>query len=103
MFNLSRKHIVDRPILKCDYIRCNPPSINLVKGENNQIFIDVPKRDSANRLKDSYLESDFSVTRGGHVRCVDDDHIRLVNLGPIGMFNEYRLPSSKGKLMERSR
>ena len=92
MFNLSQKHVVDRHILKCDYIRYTPPSLNLVIGENNQIFVDIPREDSAISLKDSYLELDFSVTHraGTHSRYIDIDHIRLVNLGPIALFNKYR-------------
>ena len=69
MFNLSQKFAVDRLILKSDYIRYKPPSLNLVKGENNQIFIDIPREDSAISLKDSYLELDFNVTHraGAHI------------------------------------
>ena len=55
MFNLSQKHAVDRPILKCDYIRYTPPSLKLVNGEKNQIFVDIPREDNAISLRDSYL------------------------------------------------
>ena len=91
MFNLSQKYAVDRPILKCDFTRYTPPSLNIVNGENNQIFVDVPREDSASSLKDSYLEIDFNVTdrAGAHGRYVDNDHIRLVHLGPIALFNNY--------------
>ena len=53
-------------------------------------------------MKDSYLELDFSVTHraGAHARYVDGDHIRLVNLRPIALFNKYRLTSSSGKEIE---
>ena len=36
MFNFSLKHAVDRPILKGDFIRYTPPSLNLVNGEITQ-------------------------------------------------------------------
>ena len=62
MFNLSQKHVVDSPILKCDYTTYTPSSLNLVKEENNQLFIDISRKDSAISLKDSYLELDFKVT-----------------------------------------
>ena len=68
MLNLSQKYAVDRPILKCDYIRYTPPSLNLVNGENNQIFIDIPREDSAISLKDGYLDLNLNVTHraGGY-------------------------------------
>ena len=99
MLNLSQKLAVDRPILECDYIRYIPPSLNLLNGENNQFFIDIPREDSAFSLKDSYLELDFNVTyrAGAHARYVDIDYIRLVNLGPIALFKKYRLTRSSGK------
>ena len=92
MFNLSQKFAADRPILKFDYLRYTPPSLNLVNGEINQIFIDIPREDSVFSLRDSYLELDFSVTHraGAHARYVDGVHIRLVNLGPIALFIKYR-------------
>ena len=65
-----------------------PPSLNLINGDNNQIFNDIPREDSAISLKDSYLELDFNITHraGGHARYADGDHIRLVNLGPVALF-----------------
>ena len=102
MFKLSQKHAVDRPILKCDCFRYTPPSLNLVNGENIQIFIDIPRLDSAISLKHSNLEIDFNVTHraGAHARFADGDHMRLANLGPIALFNKYKLTSSSGKEME---
>ena len=38
MFNSSQKDAVDRPILKCDYIRKTPFSLNLVIGEMKSNF-----------------------------------------------------------------
>ena len=38
MFNLSQKHAVAGHILKYDYIRYTPFSLNLVKGENSNFF-----------------------------------------------------------------
>ena len=100
MFNLSQKHAVDRPILKRDY---TPPWLNLVNGEIDQFFIDIPRKESAISLRDSYLELDFNVTHrvSAHARYADGGHIRLVNLGPIALFNQYRLKSSSGKEIEK--
>ena len=70
MFNISQKHAADKPILKCDHIRDTPLSLNLVNGENIEIFIDLPIVDSAISLKDSYLELYFNVNHraGAHGR-----------------------------------
>ena len=53
-------------------------------------------------MEDSYHELDFNVTHrtGAHAQYVDGDHIRLVNLGPIALFNNYKLTSSSGKKIE---
>ena len=53
-------------------------------------------------MEDSYLELDFKVTlrAGAHARYVDNDHIKLVNLGPIALFIKYRLTSSSGEEIE---
>ena len=99
MFDISQKHAVDRPILKCDFIRYTPPSLNLVNGENHQTFIYIPRESSAFSLKDVYLDLDFNVTRraGAHARYAIGDPIKIVNLGPIALFNKYRLTSSSVK------
>ena len=62
----------------------------------------MPREDWASSLKDSYLEVDFKVTHkaGAHVRYAGSNHIGLVNLGPIALFNKYRLTSSSGKEIE---
>ena len=76
--------------------------MDFINGENNQIFVDIPRDYSTISVKDSYLELDINVTRraGGHARHADRDHISLVNLAPIDLFNKYRLTSSSGKEIE---
>ena len=73
--------------------------LNLVIGESNQFFIGLPREDNAISLRDSYLELDFNVTHraGTHAQYAFGDHIRIVNLCPIALFNKYRLTSSSGK------
>ena len=51
MLNLSQKHAIDRPVLKCGCIRYTPQSLYLVNGEDNQSFIDIPSGDSATHWK----------------------------------------------------
>ena len=94
--------LVDRPVVECDYIRYTLPSLNLLNGENNQIFIDIPREDGVISLKDSYLEFYFSVVHKAVAkdRYVADDHMRLVNLGSIAISIKYWLTISSGKEME---
>ena len=62
MFDLPQSYNVDRFNLKCDFTRFNPPSLNIVKGENNQGCIVISREDTAISLKDSYLELSFDAT-----------------------------------------
>ena len=67
--------------------------------EKRNHFFDSCREDGAISLKDRYHELDVNVTHGaaGHAQYADDDHKKLVNLGPIGPYNNYRLTSSCGK------
>ena len=53
-------------------------------------------------MKENSIELDFNVNHraGAHARFADNDHIRLVNLGPIALFIIYRLSISSGKELE---
>ena len=49
----------------------------------------------------SYLELNFDVIHAGtNDRYVDENNIRLVNLGPIALFSNYKLTTSSGKHLE---
>ena len=63
MFRLAHHYIVDRPILEFYYVRYTPQALNLAK-KFKVIMIYVEK---------IYL---------------DDNHLKVVNLGPIGLFSE---------------
>ena len=65
-------------------------------------MFDIARKDTLISLKDSYLEIDFNVTHraGAPDRYIDKDPIRLVNLGPVALFNKYRITSSSGKERE---
>ena len=69
--------------------------------KKKQIFIEIPKENSASSLRDSYLQLDFDVTHrtGAHIRYADTDDIRLVNSGPLASF---RLTSSSGREVEEN-
>ena len=101
MFKLNEKYEINRDILKCDYIRYSPSEISTINITNSQVYINIPREDSVISLLNSYLELDFDVLHAGtNNTYVDGNNIRLVNLGPIALFSNYKLTTSSGKHLE---
>ena len=101
MFKLSENYEVDRKFLKCDYIRYSPAEISTINTPNSQIYINIPREDSVMSLLNSYIELNFDVLQAATSnRYTDANEIRLVNLGPIALFNNYKLTTSSGKHLE---
>ena len=102
MFKLNEKYEINRDILKCDYIRYSPSEISTVNTANSQVYINIPREDSVISLINSYLELNFDILHAGtNNRYADGKDIRLVNLGPIGLFSNYKLTTSSGKHLEK--
>ena len=103
MFKLSENYKIDRRILKCDYIRYSPAEMSTINTANSQIYINIPREDSVISLLNSYIELNFDVLRAdNNNRYVDTNDIRLVNLGPIALFSNYKLTTSSGKHLEET-
>ena len=101
MFKLSEKYVINRDILKCDYIRYSPSEISTINTANSQVYINIPREDSVISLLNSYLELNFDVLHARtNNRYADDNDIRLVNLGTIALFSNYKLTTSSGKHLE---
>ena len=101
MFKLSEKYEVDRRILKCDYIRYSPSEISTINTANSQIYINIPREDSLISLLTSYIDLNFDVVHADDdTRYADGNEIRLVNLGPIALFSDYKLTTSSGEHLE---
>ena len=101
MFKLNEKYEINRDILKCDYIRYSPSEISTINTANSQVYINIPREDSVISLLNSYLELNFDVLRADNSnRYLDGLDIRLVNLGPIALFSNYKLTRSSGKHLE---
>ena len=101
MLKLSENYEIDRRILKCDYKRYSPAEILTKSTANSQIYINIPREDSVISLLNSYLELNFDVLQAAtNNRYVDANDIRLVNLGPIALFSNYKLTTSSGKQLE---
>ena len=101
MFKLSEKYEVDRRILKCDYIRYSPSEISTINTANSQIYINIPREDSLISLLNSYIDLNFDVVHGvNNDRYANNTEIRLVNLGHIALFSNYKLTTGSGKHLE---
>ena len=101
MFNLCEKYEVDRRILKCDYTRYSPSKISTINTANSQIYIKIPGEDSVISLLNSYLDLNFDVVHAAtNNRYADGNDIRLVNLGPVALFSNYKLTTSSRKHLE---
>ena len=54
-------------------------------------------------MLNSYLELNFDVLQAATInRYLDSNDIRLVNLGPIALFSNYKLTTSSGKHLEET-
>ena len=101
MFKLNEKYEVDRIILKCDYICYSPSEISTINTADSQIYKNIPREDSLISLLNSYIDLNFDVVHAvDDVRYVNNDEIRLVNLGPVALFSNYKLTTSSGKHSE---
>ena len=101
MFKLRENYEIDRKILKCDYIRYSPSEISTINTPNSQIYINIPREDSVISLLNSYIEINFDVLKATTSnRYANTDDIRLINLGPIALFSNYKLTTSSGKHLE---
>ena len=101
MFKLSEKYEIDRKILKCDYIRYSPSEISTINTPNSQKYINIPREDSVFSLLNSYIEINFDVLKAATSNTyADADDMRLINLGPIALFSNYKLTTSSGKHLE---
>ena len=101
MFKLIDKYDINRDVLKCDFIRYSPSEISTINAANSQVYINIPREDSVISLLNSYLDLNFDVLRvDNNYRYVDGNDIRLVNLGPVALFSNYKLTTSSGKDLE---
>ena len=101
MSTLNQKYEVGRKFSKCDYTRYSPSEISTINTANSQIYINIPRDDSVVSLLISYLVLNFDVLHAAsNNRYEDNNDIRLVNLGPFALFNNYKLTTSSGRHLE---
>ena len=100
MFKLNESYEVDQKITNCDYIRYSPTEISTINTANSQVYINIPIEDSLISLLNSYLELNFDVLKASTNDRYTDADIRLVNLGAIALFSNYKLTTSSSKHLE---
>ena len=101
MFKLNENYEVDRRILKCDCFRFSPAETSTINTPNSQIYINIPREDSVISLLNSYLDLSFEVIKkDDNSRYANGNDIRLVNLGPVALFSNFKLKTNSGKHLE---
>ena len=101
MFKLNDKYEIDRRILKCDYIRYSPAETSTINTPFSQRYINILREDSVISLLNSYLGLNFEVfEKADKSRYANGKVIRLIVLGPIAMFSNFKLKTSSGKHLE---
>ena len=101
MFKLNENYEVDRKILKCDYIRYSPAKTSTINTPNSQIYFNIPREDSVISLLNSYLDLNFEfIKKAANSRYGNGNDKKLVNLGPIALFSNFKLTTSSGKHIE---
>ena len=92
---------VDRRILKCEYIRYSPAETSTINTPYSQIYINIPREDSVFSFLNNYLDINCEVIRkADNSRYANGIDIRLVNLGPIAFFKNFKLTTSSAKHLE---
>ena len=103
MFKLSENNEIDRIVSTCVYIRYSPSEISTTNPPDSQVYNNIPKEDNVISLLSSYVELNSDVLHAAtNNRYVDRDDIRLVNLGPISLYSNYKLSTSSGKQLEKN-
>ena len=98
---LNENYEIDRRIVKCDYIRYIPAETSTIKTPNIQIYFDIPTEGSVISLVKCYLEIKFEVIKKtDNSRYANSNDRRLVNLGPIASFSDFKLTTNSGKHIE---
>ena len=101
MFKLNKNYEVDRKILKCVYTRYSVAEVTKTNTPNSQIYINITGEDSVISLLNSYLELNSEVIKkADNNRYGDGKVIRLVNIGPIAFFRNFKLTTSSRKYLE---
>ena len=101
MFKLNEKSDIARRFLKCDFIRYSPAETSTINTPNSQMYVNIPGEDSVISLLNCYLDLNFEVIkRADNSIYANGDDIKLVNLGHIALFSNFKLTTNSQKHLE---
>ena len=87
--------------MKCDNTCYSSAESSTKNTPNSQIYINIPRKDSVISLLNSYLDLNFEVfKKADNSRYANGNDKRLVKLGPIALFTNFKLSTSSGKHLE---
>ena len=78
--------------------RYSPSEISTKSTANSQVYINIPREAYAISLLNSYLDISFDVLHGATGnRYSDGKDIKLVDLGAVALFSNFKLTTNSGK------
>ena len=95
MFKLNENCEVNRKHLKSQYVRYSPVETSTINTPKSQKYIKIHREDSVIFLLKSYLDLNIQVFKEANNSRHGNGHdIRLVNLGRIALFSNFKLTTS---------
>ena len=101
MFKLNENYEVYRTILKCDCIGYSLADTFTKNTPFSQIAINIPRQDPVISLLKRYIYLNFEFfKKADNFRYGNGKEIKLINLGPIDLFSNFKVTASSGKHSE---
>ena len=98
MFKLNETFESDRRILRSDYIRYSSAETSTISTPYSHLCINIPRKISFFSLLYRYIDLNFEdIKKADNSRYTNGNDVRLVILGPIALFSNFKMTSSSGK------
>ena len=101
MFQLNEKYKVNQRILNFNSVRYSTEETSIINTASSQTQINILRQNSSISLINSYVELSCEVIRNADIsRYANVNDRRLIKLGPIALFSNYKLTISNGTHLE---
>ena len=92
MFKLSENYEVERKILEYDYLNFSHTETSTIITPNSEINVNIPREVSVISLLIGSPDLNFEVIKKADInRYANDSDIKLVFMGPIAIFSNFKL------------